>query len=87
MKPELFANLLFVCVCVQTRVMNVFRAWEDWAIYPNDFLINLQNIFLGLVLQKPTKSVCINPLLFIIPTMVATGRLFKLLEDVDVTTV
>jgi len=31
------------------KVMNCFRAWEDWAIYPNDFLINLQNIFLGLV--------------------------------------
>ena len=29
--------------------MLCFRAWEDWAIYPNDFLINLQNIFLGLV--------------------------------------
>ncbi|KAK7090443.1 U2 snRNP-associated SURP motif-containing protein-like [Littorina saxatilis] len=34
------------------RVMAVFRAWEDWAIYPNDFLINLQNIFLGLVITK-----------------------------------
>ncbi|KAL3219806.1 hypothetical protein MRX96_005573 [Rhipicephalus microplus] len=31
------------------RVMSCFRAWEDWAIYPNDFLIRLQNIFLGLV--------------------------------------
>ncbi|KAK7467769.1 hypothetical protein BaRGS_00037006 [Batillaria attramentaria] len=34
------------------RVMACFRAWEDWAIYPNDFLINLQNIFLGLVFSK-----------------------------------
>lgn len=34
------------------RVMACFRAWEDWAIYPNDFLINLQNIFLGLVFTK-----------------------------------
>ncbi|KAF0294034.1 U2 snRNP-associated SURP motif-containing protein [Amphibalanus amphitrite] len=29
------------------RVMRVFRAWEDWAVYPQDFLINLQNTFLG----------------------------------------
>ena len=28
---------------------NCFRAWEDWALYPQDFLIKLQNIFLGLV--------------------------------------
>ncbi|XP_025080293.1 U2 snRNP-associated SURP motif-containing protein-like isoform X1 [Pomacea canaliculata] len=34
------------------KVMACFRAWEDWAIYPNDFLINLQNIFLGLVFSK-----------------------------------
>ncbi|XP_045199321.2 U2 snRNP-associated SURP motif-containing protein-like isoform X2 [Mercenaria mercenaria] len=31
------------------KVMLCFRAWEDWAIYPNEYLINLQNIFLGLV--------------------------------------
>merc|ERR1719228_3159525 len=29
--------------------MSCFRAWEDWALYPMDFLIKLQNIFLGLV--------------------------------------
>ena len=28
--------------------MNCFRAWEDWAVYPNEHLINLQNVFLGL---------------------------------------
>lgn len=39
------------------RVMSCFRAWEDWAIYPNDFLIRLQNIFLGLVpSSKPVGS-------------------------------
>lgn len=32
--------------------MCCFRAWEDWAVYPNDFLISLQNIFLGLVMSK-----------------------------------
>ncbi|KAK6196135.1 hypothetical protein SNE40_001419 [Patella caerulea] len=31
------------------KIMLCFRAWEDWTIYPNDFLIKLQNIFLGLV--------------------------------------
>jgi U2-associated protein SR140 len=30
------------------RVMNIFRAWEDWTVYPRDFLKKLQNIFLGL---------------------------------------
>lgn len=40
------------------RVMSCFRAWEDWAIYPNDFLIRLQNIFLGLVpSSKPVSLV------------------------------
>lgn len=27
--------------------MICFRAWEDWAIYPEPYLIHLQNIFLG----------------------------------------
>lgn len=31
------------------KVMSVFRAWEDWAIYAGEYLGNLQNIFLGLV--------------------------------------
>ncbi|XP_061658286.1 U2 snRNP-associated SURP motif-containing protein isoform X1 [Syngnathoides biaculeatus] len=29
------------------KVTSCFRAWEDWAIYPQPFLIHLQNIFLG----------------------------------------
>jgi len=29
--------------------MACFRAWEDWAIYSSEYLINLQNLFLGLV--------------------------------------
>ncbi|CAF3852658.1 unnamed protein product [Adineta steineri] len=36
------------------KVMSSFRAWESWAIYPSDYLIKLQNIFLGLVRQKST---------------------------------
>ena len=31
------------------RVMACFRAWDEWGIYPNEFLIRLQNIFLGLL--------------------------------------
>ncbi|XP_064638246.1 U2 snRNP-associated SURP motif-containing protein-like isoform X2 [Lineus longissimus] len=38
------------------KVMNCFRAWEDWAIYPNEYLINLQNIFLGLVKEREEKE-------------------------------
>ena len=36
----------------QQKVMSSFRAWESWAIYPSDFLIKLQHIFLGLVKPK-----------------------------------
>ncbi|XP_031427922.1 U2 snRNP-associated SURP motif-containing protein isoform X2 [Clupea harengus] len=37
------------------KIMGCFRAWEDWAIYPESYLIQLQNIFLGLV--KPGEEV------------------------------
>eukprot|EP00096_Caligus_rogercresseyi_P001021 TRINITY_DN1160_c0_g2_i2.p1 TRINITY_DN1160_c0_g2~~TRINITY_DN1160_c0_g2_i2.p1 ORF type:complete len:614 (+),score=187.37 TRINITY_DN1160_c0_g2_i2:180-2021(+) len=30
------------------RINLCFRAWEDWALYPQDYLIALQNNFLGL---------------------------------------
>lgn len=33
------------------RVMNCFKVWEDWTLYSSDFLIRLQNIFLGLTKQ------------------------------------
>jgi U2-associated protein SR140 len=35
------------------KVLNCIRAWEDRLIYQNDFLVNLQNRFLGLVKAKP----------------------------------
>uniref|UniRef100_A0A8C1P111 U2 snRNP-associated SURP domain containing n=1 Tax=Cyprinus carpio TaxID=7962 RepID=A0A8C1P111_CYPCA len=38
------------------RVMSCFRAWEDWAVYPDPFLIKLQNIFLGLVSLDSEKE-------------------------------
>lgn len=41
--------------------MSCFRAWEDWAIYPESYLIHLQNIFLGFAKvveeQKETAEV------------------------------
>lgn len=30
------------------RVLTVFKAWQEWAVYPRTFLIALQNTFLGL---------------------------------------
>ncbi|KAG7205662.1 hypothetical protein KM043_007613 [Ampulex compressa] len=36
----------------KVRVMRMFRAWEDWAVYPRDFLVKLQNTFLGLILRE-----------------------------------
>ena len=32
----------------KARVMQVLKAWEEWAVYPRDFLCKLQNTFLGL---------------------------------------
>ncbi|KAH7643994.1 u2 snrnp-associated surp motif-containing protein-like protein [Dermatophagoides farinae] len=43
------------------RVMNCFRAWEDSAIYSSDFLIKLQNIFLGLAKPSSSSAAVSNP--------------------------
>ncbi|RVE58710.1 hypothetical protein OJAV_G00197160 [Oryzias javanicus] len=46
------------------RVMSCFRAWEDWAVYPDPYLIKLQNIFLGLVnlaADKEPPSLIVEP--------------------------
>ncbi|MEQ2293122.1 hypothetical protein AMECASPLE_029988, partial [Ameca splendens] len=54
--PQIFEQLHAAHKNIQARlqaeqfkqkVMNCFRAWEDWAIYPQPYLIQLQNIFLG----------------------------------------
>ena len=34
------------------KVLNCIRAWEDSTLYPNEFLVKLQNTFLGLVQSK-----------------------------------
>ncbi|XP_034024378.1 U2 snRNP-associated SURP motif-containing protein isoform X2 [Thalassophryne amazonica] len=44
------------CENFKQRVMSCFRAWEDWAVYPDAFLIKLQNIFLGLVNLSADKE-------------------------------
>jgi U2-associated protein SR140 len=31
----------------KVRIMKIFRTWEEWAVYGRDFLIKLQNTFLG----------------------------------------
>ncbi|KAM4546080.1 U2 snRNP-associated SURP motif-containing protein isoform 2-T4 [Odontesthes bonariensis] len=54
--PQIFGDLNAAHKNIQARlqaeqfkqkVMICFRAWEDWAIYPQPYLILLQNIFLG----------------------------------------
>ncbi|XP_060690505.1 U2 snRNP-associated SURP motif-containing protein-like isoform X2 [Hemiscyllium ocellatum] len=65
---QIFANLNATYKSIQghlqsenfkQRVMGCFRAWEDWTVYPDPFLIKLQNIFLGLVdLEEENKEVC-----------------------------
>lgn len=32
------------------RVLQVFKAWEEWNVYPRDYLTKLKHIFLGLSL-------------------------------------
>lgn len=64
--PDIFSYIHEVHDAIQQRlkaeqfkqkVMSCFRAWEEWAVYPNDFLVRLQNLFLGLVSYKNDGSV------------------------------
>ncbi|XP_037544042.1 U2 snRNP-associated SURP motif-containing protein [Nematolebias whitei] len=38
------------------KITNCFRAWDDWAIYPDFYLIQLQNIFLGIAKLDEVKQ-------------------------------
>ncbi|KAJ6642766.1 U2 snRNP-associated SURP motif-containing protein [Pseudolycoriella hygida] len=38
------------------RVLQVFKAWEDWTVYPRDYLTKLKHIFLGLSLSSDKPS-------------------------------
>uniref|UniRef100_A0A3B3TGI6 Zgc:163098 n=1 Tax=Paramormyrops kingsleyae TaxID=1676925 RepID=A0A3B3TGI6_9TELE len=67
--PQIFGDISEAYRNVQARlqaeqfkqkVMSCFRAWEDWAIYPESYLIQLQNIFLGLV--KAGEEVIVRPI-------------------------
>ncbi|XP_037821310.1 U2 snRNP-associated SURP motif-containing protein [Lucilia sericata] len=37
----------------KTRVLNVLKAWDDWAVYSKEFLAQLRSIFLGKQNQTP----------------------------------
>ncbi|XP_039451072.1 U2 snRNP-associated SURP motif-containing protein-like isoform X2 [Culex pipiens pallens] len=40
------------------NVMNVFKAWEEWADYPKNFLLRLQHTFLGIaIVEKQPEEV------------------------------
>uniref|UniRef100_A0A1B6MMK8 U2 snRNP-associated SURP motif-containing protein n=1 Tax=Graphocephala atropunctata TaxID=36148 RepID=A0A1B6MMK8_9HEMI len=38
------------------RIMKIFQAWEDWAVYSKDFLIRIQNAFLGLTIDQVVEE-------------------------------
>ncbi|TDG50690.1 hypothetical protein AWZ03_002994 [Drosophila navojoa] len=40
----------------KTRVCNVIRTWEEWTIYPKDFLSQLHAIFLGRQTTSPAQA-------------------------------
>lgn len=39
----------------QKQVLRCLAAWMDWAVYTPDFLIELENVFLGHI-EKPAQS-------------------------------
>jgi len=40
----------------KSRVINVVKVWEDWAVYPKDFLARLKCTFLGKQLAQITEE-------------------------------
>ncbi|KAG5678443.1 hypothetical protein PVAND_008116 [Polypedilum vanderplanki] len=40
----------------KVRIMKIFRTWEEWAVYSRDFLIKLQNTFLGVAITENTGN-------------------------------
>ncbi|XP_032599458.1 U2 snRNP-associated SURP motif-containing protein [Drosophila grimshawi] len=40
----------------KTRVCNVIRTWEEWTIYPKDFLSQLHAVFLGRTATSPVQA-------------------------------
>merc|ERR1740124_553517 len=37
-------------------VLSCLAAWQDWSLYPPNYLINLQNVFVGLETSKNIKD-------------------------------
>ncbi len=44
------------------KVINIIRAWEERALFASDFLMNLQNRFLGLFIDKTAALKVVNRL-------------------------
>lgn len=65
---------------VKQRIMQCCRAWEDWAIYPHEFLIHLQNLFLGLV-KRETKMELEEEMMMMMSTSVDPVQIPT--DDVD----
>jgi len=64
-----------VHVCLQQKVMACFRAWEDWAIYSSEYLINLQNLFLGLVATADNQPSSVSLLCLLVScTLLQSAR-------------
>lgn len=40
----------------KVRIMKIFRTWEEWTVYNRDFLLRLQNTFLGLITKESKKD-------------------------------
>lgn len=70
------------------KVLACFRAWDDWAIYPDKYLIHLQNTFLGLVggKEKPQEQAA-EETMFVAPTAPVAppteDPIYTVGEDVD----
>lgn len=45
---------------LKSRVINVIRVWEEWTIYPKDFLAKLKSVFLGKQVYKKFFTIGIN---------------------------
>ncbi|KAL7052805.1 hypothetical protein ACKWTF_005021 [Chironomus riparius] len=40
----------------KVRIMKIFRTWEEWTVYSRDFLLKLQNTFLGVQIPEDNQD-------------------------------
>ena len=40
----------------KVRIMKIFRTWEEWTVYSRDFLLKLQNTFLGIQIPEDNQD-------------------------------